>query len=102
MLKNFAANAESGRVRVQTVAPTPGPRVITMELVEGERSTLARPGANIDVGRYTLRPTVNWLVDPLLHRFVPATEFYLESGTPPALARFEGPRNYAGQEIRLE
>jgi hypothetical protein len=102
VLKNFAANAEGGRVRFQTVAPTPGPRVITMELVEGERSTLARPGANIDVGRYTLRPTVNWLVDPLLHRFVPATEFYLESGTPPALARFEGPRNYAGQEIRLE
>lgn len=102
VLKNFEANAEDGRVRFQTVAPTPKPRVLTLELVQGERSTLARPGAKIDVGRYTLRPTVNWLVDPILRRFVPPTEFFVEAGTPPALARFEGPRNYAGQEIRLE
>jgi hypothetical protein len=102
VLKNFDANAEDGRVKFQTVAPTPKPRVLTLELVEGERSTVARPGATIAVGRYTLRPTVNWLIDPLLHKFVPATEFFVEPGTPPALARFEGPRNYAGQEIRLE
>jgi hypothetical protein len=34
--------------------------------------------------------------------FAPETSFLVQSGTPPGLARFEGPRNYAEQKIRIE
>jgi hypothetical protein len=50
----------------------------------------------------SLRPTNNWLVDPIIRRIAPPTQFFIQPGAPPALARFEGPRNYAGQKIRLE
>jgi hypothetical protein len=45
---------------------------------------------------------VNFLVDPILHRLVPKTEFLIAPGEPPLMARFTGPRNYAGQMMRLE
>jgi len=32
----------------------------------------------------------------------PETHFIVTPGSPPALARFGGPRNYAGQQIRIE
>jgi hypothetical protein len=102
VVKNFAANAVDDRVRFVTVAPTPQPRVLTMEIVAEGSSVLSRPGGVLDVQRYMLRPLVNRIVDPLLRIFLPPTEFLVEPGSPPALARYEGPRNYAGQEIRLE
>jgi hypothetical protein len=49
-----------------------------------------------------LRPTINFIVDPILQWLVPDTQFFVSPGTPPALARFAGPRNYAGQKIRIE
>ena len=52
--------------------------------------------------RYVLRPLINRVIDPVLRIFLPPTEFLVEPGSPPALALYEGPRNYAGQEIRLE
>lgn len=102
VLKNFAANAEQDRVRFRTVAPTPRPRVLTMELVRDGASTLDRPGGALGVHDYILRPNVGWAVDPIIHALIPSTRFFVEPGNPPALARFDGPRNYAGQEIRLE
>ena len=102
VLKNFAANAEHGRVRFQTVAPTPRPRVLTLELVRDGASTLDRPGGELGVHDYVLRPNIGWAVDPIIHALIPSTRFFVEPGAPPALARFAGPRNYAGQEIRLE
>jgi len=102
VLKNFAANEERGRVRFQTVAPTPKPRVLTMELVRDGASTLERPGGELGVHEYKLQPNIGWAVDPIIHALIPSTRFFVEPGEPPALARFAGPRNYAGQEIRLE
>ena len=102
VLKNFEANAENGRVRFQTIAPTPQPRVLTMEIVRLGSESLWRTGSTLQVERYTLRPLINRFVDPLLHVLIPSTEFLVVPGTPPALARYEGPRNYAGQEIRIE
>jgi hypothetical protein len=102
VVKNFTANAEDGRVRFVTVAPTPKPRVLTMEVVAEGSSQLPRVGGALGVERYVLRPLINPVVDPLLRMFLPPTEFLIEPGRPPALARYEGPRNYAGQEIRLE
>jgi hypothetical protein len=32
----------------------------------------------------------------------PGTNFFVEPGAPPGLARFEGPRNFAEQKIRIE
>jgi hypothetical protein len=60
------------------------------------------PGGKLDVVLLSLRPTINWLVDPIVRRIAPSTQFFIQPGAPPALARYEGPRNYAGQEIRLE
>ena len=102
VVKNFDANASDDRVTFETVAPTPKPRVLTMELVRTGRTHVQRMGEDVPVERFTLRPTMGWLVDPILHRFVPTTEFLVEPGAPPSLARYAGPRNYAGQEIVLQ
>jgi hypothetical protein len=101
-VKNFEANAEGDRLRFQTVAATPKPRVLTMEIVLTGRTSLDRLGTNVAVERYVLRPTLGWFVDPIVQRLVPSTEFLVEPGAPPSLARYAGPRNYQGQEIRLE
>jgi hypothetical protein len=100
--KNFEANVEDGRVRFKTVAPTPKPRILTMELADQGAKKWKRMGRSFDVESYVLRPTMGWMIDPILHRLVPSTEFLVEPGKPPSLARYAGPRNYAGQEIVLE
>lgn len=102
VLKNFAACSTGDSLIFQSILPTPSPRVVDMELTRAGTATVRRTGGSIPVTRYTLVPTVNFLVDPILQRFVPKTEFFMDSGTPPALVRFAGPRNYAGQKMRLE
>lgn len=102
VLKNFDANAENGRIVFRSVAATPAPRVIDLELIRGAPVTVRRPGGVVESIRYTLRPTVNWFVDPIVQRIAPETTFFIRDGNPPALAVYEGPRNYGGQEIRLE
>lgn len=102
VLKNFAANADGDAVVVQSVLATPKPRVIDMELSRDGSDTVRRTGTSIEAARYTLLPTVNFLVDPILQKLVPKTVFLVEDGKPPSLARFEGPRNYQGQIIRIE
>ncbi|HTF34296.1 MAG TPA: hypothetical protein VK714_11440, partial [Myxococcota bacterium] len=66
------------------------------------KATVRRTGGSIAATRYTLLPTVNFLIDPILQRVALKTEFFIDAGTPPAVARFAGPRNYAGQPMRLE
>jgi hypothetical protein len=102
VVKNFAANAADGKVVVQSVVSTPKPRIIDMEFQRGGNATVVRTGGSIKTDRITLLPTVNFLIDPILQRLVPKTEFLVAPGEPPSLARFDGPRNYAGQMIRLE
>lgn len=102
LVKNFELNAEDGRVVFRTVVPTPTPRVLDMELVRGDAQRIDRPGGRVGVVRFTLRPTIHPLVDPIVHRFTPVTDFFIVPRKPPALARFAGPRNYAGQAIALE
>jgi hypothetical protein len=102
VLKNFDRNATDGRLVFRTVVPTPKPRVLGMELRRGEGTTIRRIGGSLEVVRFTLTPTIHWLVDPLVRRFVPDTEMFVHPGAPPALARFQGPRNHAGQKIRIE
>lgn len=102
VLKNFAANARDGSLVFQTVAPTPKPRVLDMELARAGTATLTRAGAAVEATRYSLLPTIHFLIDPILRRFVPETDFFLADGKPPMLVRFAGPRNHAGQRIRLD
>ena len=102
VIKNFEQNAADGRLVFRTVVATPKPRVLDMELVRQEQSSIRRPGGKIDVVRFALRPTVFWLVDPIIRMFAPETNFFVQPGAPPGLARFDGPRNYAGQKIRIE
>jgi hypothetical protein len=96
------ANAADDAVVFQTVAPTPKPRVIDMKLESSGPATLTRLGSKVAATRLTLLPTINFLIDPILQRMVPKTEFFVDDGKPPLLIRFAGPRNYAGQSIRLE
>jgi hypothetical protein len=100
--KNYAANAENGKLEFKTVVPTPKPRVLTMELEPAGGGSVKIAGLTRKVEKYTLRPTLGFLIDPILHRFSPTTEFDMEGTDPPGLVRYEGPRNYAGQIIRLE
>ncbi|MDX2166619.1 MAG: hypothetical protein SF182_06130 [Deltaproteobacteria bacterium] len=102
VVKNLAANARDGKVVVQSILPTPKPRVIDMEFARDGEETIRRTGGTTKAERVTLLPTVNFLIDPILQRLVPKTVFYLAPGAPPAVARFAGPRNYAGQMMRLE
>jgi len=102
VVRNFEANVEDDRVRFRTVVPTPRPRMLTMEVAHLGQSQIKRMGRDLMVEHYTLRPTFGWVVDPIVHRLVPSTEFLVEPGSPPSLARYAGPRNYQGQEMLLE
>ena len=102
VIKNFKENATDGRLVFRTVVATPKPRVFDMELVRQDQSSINRRGGSIDTVHFVLRPTVNWLVDPIIRAFAPDTTFSVQTGAPPALALFEGPRNFAGQKIRIE
>jgi hypothetical protein len=102
VVKNFDQNASDGRLVFQTLVLTPAPRMIDMELVRGEATALKRPGGRVDVVPLAMRPTINFIVDPILQWLTPETQFFVSPGTPPALVRFAGPRNYAGQKIRIE
>jgi hypothetical protein len=101
-LKNFAANANADSLVFQSVAPTPKPRVLDMEIKRTGAATVTRQGAKLATTRFTLLPTVNFLVDPILRQFVPLTEFFMDAGKPPMMLRFAGPRNYAGQLTTME
>ena len=87
---------------MQTVVATPKPRVLDMELTRKGPTTLAKPGGQVEVTPFGMLPTVNFLVDPIIQRFAPETTFVVQSGKPPAVVRFAGPRNYAGQKIIIE
>ena len=102
VIKNFEQNADDGRLAFRTVVATPKPRVFDMELLRQDQSSIRRRGGKIDVVRFALRPTVNWLVDPIIRMLAPETNFLVQPGAPPGLARFAGPRNFAGQKIRIE
>ncbi len=102
VVKNFDQNATGDRLVFRTVVATPKPRVLDMELVRGAPASLRRPGGALRVMHLAMRPTVNVLLDPIIQHFAPETTFFVQSGKPPALVRFAGPRNYAGQKIVIE
>ncbi len=102
VLKDFAAKAEEGRVTFRTVALTPRPRVFDLEIARGDETHLERGGMRLAVVRYSLAPTIHWLLDPVIHRFLPDSSFWMRTGEPPSLVRFEGPRNYARQPVRIQ
>jgi hypothetical protein len=102
VLKEFGANADGGRVAFRTVALTPRPRVFDLEIFAGEAASLERAGVRLEATRYSLAPTVHWLVDPVIRRFLPETSFWMLAGAPPLLVRFEGPRNYTRQPVRIQ
>jgi hypothetical protein len=102
VLKNFDANAEDDRLVFRTVAPTPKPMVLDMEITRGDSDALERTGITLDARRFDLRPTIHWAIDPLIRLIAPRATFWILPGEPPALARFTGPRNYARQGIVIQ
>jgi hypothetical protein len=102
VLKNFDANADRNRLVFRTVAPTPKPMVLDMELTRAQREELARTGTQFDTWRFDLTPTIHWTIDPLLQWIAPRATFWVLPGDPPALARFAGPRNYMREQIVIQ
>jgi hypothetical protein len=102
VLKNFDGNAEDGQLTFRTVAPTPRPIVLDMVLTREGEAPVERPGMRLDTARYTLGPTVHWMLDPVIRLFAPRAEFWVLPDEPPALARFAGPRNYRRQPIVIQ
>ena len=102
VLKNFAANADGDALVFSTIAPTPKPRALDMRFTRAGAAKITRTGGAVATTRFTLLPTVNFLIDPILKRFVPETNFYVDGEKPPTIVRFVGPRNYAGQTMRLD
>src|SRR5207247_2301479 len=80
VLKNFDANAEDGRLVFRTVAPTPRPRALDLELARGPSTVLERTGARLATRRFELGPTVHWTVDPLLRLVLPRPPFRMLPG----------------------
>jgi len=68
----------------------------------GDATTIARAGHPVPVNEYVMRVTMNPILNPIVHMVAPETNFFQTRDTPPAMMRFAGPRNYAGQEIRIE
>lgn len=101
-LKNFAANAEGGRLVFRTVAPTPTPRVFDLALTDDGPGRVERAGVALPARRFLLAPSLHRVVDPLIRALVPESEFLVLPGDPPALARFAGPRNFTLQAIRIQ
>jgi hypothetical protein len=101
-LRNFEANADGDALVFSTIAATPKPRALDMRFTRAGAVKLTRTGGAVATTRFTLLPTVNFLIDPILKRFVPETNFYVDDGKPPTIVRFVGPRNYAGQTMRLD
>jgi hypothetical protein len=102
VLKNFDANAEAGKLVFHTIAPTPKPMAIHMELSRGAAESLQRTGQRLDASRIELRPTVHWALDPLISMVAPKATFWTIEGDPPALARYVGPRNFGRQPILIQ
>jgi hypothetical protein len=102
VLKNFDANAAGGHLAFHTIVATPKPRVFDMQFIRKQATFSSRAGRRISDVRFALSPTINFLLDPILRMFTPETDFFMQPGDPPALIRFEGPRNYEGQKIRIE
>jgi hypothetical protein len=102
VLKNFDANAEDGRLVFRTIVPTPQPRLLNMEIHREDWVQLPRPGGSVYAERFAMQPTFNLVVDPLIRWFVPDATFFMAPTSPPSLVRFVGPRNYTGQEVRIE
>lgn len=102
VLKNFDRNAVDDRLVFHTVVATPKPRVFDMEFVRKEATVTTRAGSEVRGVRFALSPAINFLLDPILRMLTPTTEFFMQPGHPPAMIRFEGPRNYAEQKIRIE
>jgi hypothetical protein len=102
VLKNFAPNAEDGRVVFRTVVPTPHPRIFDLALTEGGPAPVERAGVTLDTQRFLLAPSLNRILDPLIRRIIPEAAFFVLPGDPPAVARFAGPRNYDRQPIRIQ
>ncbi|MGD9765968.1 MAG: hypothetical protein AB7V27_19965 [Candidatus Binatia bacterium] len=102
VLKNFDRNAEGGELVYRTVVATPKPRVLDMIFTRDGVVEIDRPGVRLEATRYSLKPTVNFLIDPIIQRLAPDTFFFVHESEPPAIVRFAGPRNFAGQEIWIE
>jgi hypothetical protein len=102
VLKNFDANAEDGRLVFRTVAPTPKPLMIDLELTRNHAEQIERTGLRYDAVTFRLSPTVHWIVDPIVRMVAPRATFWILPGAPPALVRFAGPRNYGRQEVVIE
>ena len=102
VLKNFDANADGDRLVFRTVAPTPKPIVLDMELARGDEGELERTGLRLDARRFDLNPTIHWTIDPVIRLIAPRATFWMLPGAPPALARFVGPRNYTRQGIVIQ
>jgi hypothetical protein len=102
VLKNFDANADDGRLAFRTVAPTPRPYVLDMEVRRSDRVSLARAGTQLATVRFDLRPHLHWAIDPLIRLAVAPASFFVVPGEPPGLARFTGPRNYQRQSITIQ
>jgi hypothetical protein len=101
-LKNFAPNAEDGRLVFRTIVPTPDPRVFDLALTDAGATTVDRAGVTLEARRFLLAPSLHWIVDPLIRKVVPEATFFVLPGDPPAVVRFTGPRNYDRQPIRIQ
>jgi hypothetical protein len=102
VLKNFDANADDGRLVFRTVAATPKPMVLDMELVRDGRTHVERTKIPVEADSFRLNPTIHWMVDPVVRLVAPRATFWLLPGEPAAMARFSGPRNYARQAIVIQ
>jgi hypothetical protein len=102
VIRNFDRNASGDRLVFRSVLLTPKPRVLDLELTREVDTAIAKPGWRLSAVPFALKPTINALVDPIVQRLAPDAHFFVLAGRPPAIVGFSGPRNFAGQPVRIE
>src|SRR5438034_5916248 len=85
VLKNFDANAEDGRLVFRTVAPTPRPRVLDLELAGGPRAWLGRTGPAFTTPPLEPARTFHCPCVPVLGHRLPRAPFWILPGRRPPL-----------------
>ena len=98
LIKNLTPGASA---RVQIVAFTPKPRLVTMLLAPGAEESVTVGEMALPAIRYRLEPQLGFLTSFLVAD-VPVARCWILGGEAPAFLRFEGPLFFMGPIWRIE
>ena len=85
------------KVRLQTVAFTPKPRLGNLEVSHAGQEDVAMAGRTLTADRFALHPLIPWFARPFVH--VPDSYIWLATPPPAAFLRWQGPMGQPSDEV---